>query len=223
MKTETIMKLSAVIASSLLLTTLANAAVVGSYAGIGLGGSNNNANTLFFKNSSNWTRTSGYTLTPKPAGKLFAGYNFNQHIGLEASYGVVYASVTNKYVDGSTVASSTYSMNAASLVGKIYLPIEQGFNLYALGGGSKVSSKVQNRNNNVNAITINNDPSLQNGSKTTHLFRPVYGIGATYDANTQVTTGLEFSRIQGKGDTRTSATAIPSANLLTLTAAYNFG
>ena len=224
MKLETTLKLtklSTAIAASLLLSTLANAAILGPYAGIGLGSSNTNPTTRFSIDSDNWSEVSGYSAKPKLAGKLFAGYNFNQYVGLEAGY-AIYGNTKDTYAAHNTTASATYRMNAASLVGKAYLPI-QAFNLYALGGAAEVYSKVQNRNNNVSLLTINNNLSLQNGSKTTRALRPVYGIGASYDVNSQVTTGLEFSRIQGKGNTKTNSTAIPSANLLTLTAAYNFG
>ncbi len=223
MKTKTIMKFSAAIASSLLLTTLANAAIVGPYAGIGLGGSDiTMANTFKKSGVDEFQYTDTTTKSRGLAGKLFAGYNFNQYIGLEAGYSI-YAKRTDKgifNVENVQLSKDSlqHKIRAISVVGKVYLPIQQGFNVYALGGAAKVFQTLKYTSDTLNGY---NDISYY--SKTTNALRPLYGIGASYDATSQVTTGLEFSHLQGRGNTNTSATAIPSANLLTLTAAYNFG
>ena len=50
------------------------------------------------------------------------------------------------------------------------------------------------------------------------------GIGTSYDIpQTQLTTSLELSHIQGSGNVKSSLSAIPSANMITLNLAYNFG
>lgn len=219
MATKTTMKIGAAIASSFMLVTLANAATQGAYVGVGLGASKINADsTSMFKNN---TTTIGTATTQSSGvgGKLFGGYNFNPYFGVEANY-AAYAGTTNKANVASNNASAKYTMSAISLVGKAYLPIQQ-FNLYALGGVAEVYSKVDYKNSNTKAITLSNN--LKQGSSTTRQLRPVYGVGASYDVTPHVNTGLEFSHIQGSGNTNTSAKAIPSANLLTLTAAYNFG
>jgi len=222
MATKTIMKIGAAIASSFMFVTLANAATQGAYVGVGLGGSKINADsTSMFKNNTGTTGTAN-SQSGGLGGKLFGGYNFNQYFGLEANY-AAYARTTNKANVGSNSASAKYTMSAVSLVGKAYLPIQQ-FNLYALGGVAEVYSKVNYNNGSNGAITLSNSNlTLKQGSTTTRQLRPIYGVGASYDVTSHVNTGLEFSHIQGSGNTNTSAKAIPSANLLTLTAAYNFG
>jgi OOP family OmpA-OmpF porin len=222
MATTTMTKISAVIASSLACVTLAaNAATPGAYVGVGLGYSKINApSKSMFQSSNSSMSVKTQNQNSNIGGKLFAGYNFNQYFGLEAGYSM-FASTTNKATVNNTTASAKYSMNAASLVGKAYLPVQQQFNLYALGGAAEVYSTVNYSNNTNDVVTVTN--GLTSGSKTTRALRPVYGVGASYDVNSHVTTGLEFSHIQGKGNTNTSNKAIPSSNMLTLTAAYNFG
>ena len=105
-----------------------------------------------------------------------------------------------------------------NLVGKADLPIyDSGFSLYALGGAAYVISKTDTKLNGV--------PSkLKSVSVTNKKLRPTYGVGASYDIpQTQLTTSVEFSRIQGKGNVRTSSSAIPTANEVAFNLAYNFG
>jgi OOP family OmpA-OmpF porin len=218
----TMIKISAVIASSLLCASLANAATPGAYAGIGLGASKiEAASTSLFVNNTSSSKTATAN-SGGFGGKLFAGYNFNQYVGLEAGY-AMYANTTNKASVANYQASAKYSMRTVSLVGKAYLPIQQDFNLYALGGAAEVYNTVNYRNNSNGAITLNRGLELRSGTQTMRQLRPVYGVGASYDVNSHVNAGLEFSHIQGIGNTTTNAKAIPNANLLTLTAAYNFG
>jgi hypothetical protein len=229
MQIKKIMKISAaVIASSLLLANAAQAAGKGAYAGIGLGASQlqtASVNSLY--NVTTNPPSDAFTISTSTrnrgfAGKLFGGYNFNQYIGLEAGYGI-YASALQKFTATNTIENQSISgtlkrqLKAVSLVGKAYLPLQQ-FNLYALAGGAEVFSKVTAKPFASSLAGLSS-----NGSKSVRSLRPVYGIGANYDINSQVNTGLEWTRIQGKGNLKTSARAIPSANLLILTVAYNFG
>ncbi len=222
MATTKMTKIGAAIASSFMLVSLANAATPGPYAVIGLGVSKiNAASTSMFVNNTG-TVAKATSQSGGLGGKLGGGYNFNQYFGLEANY-AIYANTTNKMTVDALKASTKYAMSAASIVAKGYLPIQQDFNLYALGGAAEVFSTVTYSNNTAGAITLNRNLVLNNGSKTTRQLRPIVGVGASYDVTSHVTTGLEFSHIQGSGNTNTSAKAIPSANMLTLTGAYNFG
>lgn len=154
-------------------------------------------------------------------GRVFAGYNFNQTFGIEAGVSR-YAKSTYKGSSlGNLNSSIEYSMNAIDLVGKAYLPLNNGINLYALGGVARVSSKVNYKNGFVPLVNGMNAP--KNGEKTYNKLRPIYGVGASYDIpQSNFTTNLEYSHIQGSGNVKTSASAIPSANMLTLNVAYNF-
>ncbi len=215
-----ITKISAAMLGSFALINLANAATPGGYAGIGLG-----VSTLRTPDSNYFALIApGETSRERGGlgGRLFAGYNFNKYFGLEANY-QTYTSSIYRGQTGNSSSSLRYSLNAVDVVAKGYLPLDDsGFDVYALAGLAVVNDTVKYNNGGVpfaSDITAN----FNNGSTTYHRLRPVYGLGASYTFNSKVTTSLEFSRIQGNGNQKTSASAIPSADLLTLNLAYNFG
>lgn len=212
-----IVKISAAVVSSVLLVGMAHAATPGAYAGIGLGYSQLNTPNMKTNFPAKVSNDRGGL-----GGRVFGGYNFNKYFGLEAAY-ATYASSQDKistlYVSPTASSSVKWNESALSLVGKAYLPInDTGFNLYALGGAAEVFSSVKT---NSNGITI---PGYgTNGTTKTRSLRPTYGLGASYDVSSHITTNLEYSRIQGKGNVSTSSHAIASANLVTLNLGYNFG
>lgn len=218
-----IVKTSAVIISSLSLVGLANAAQLGPYAGIGLGYSQ--LNTPSINNSDMGTfATSTSNDRGGVGGRVFGGYNFNQYFGLEAAY-ATYASSKDKLsinIPGLMTGSGSikWTESALSLVGKVYLPIQNSqFNLYALGGAAEVFSSVKG---SANIQSIYGSFSSSDTTKTRAL-RPTYGLGASYDINQQLATQLEVSRIQGRGNLKTDDHAIANADLVTLNLAYKFG
>ncbi|MBA3660823.1 MAG: outer membrane beta-barrel protein [Gammaproteobacteria bacterium] len=206
-----------------LLSNVALAALPGMYAGAGIGLSKQLTSTDFIFNSS----PVGTTLEQSRqngglGGRVFAGFNFNEYFGLEGSYARFndseYKSTITSPVS-TYVANLDYTMNTYNLVGKAYLPLGEtrNFNLYALGGVAYVNSQSDLKET-INNVTISKD------SVTNNKFRPVYGLGASYDIPaSNVTTNLEFSHTQGLGNVNTSSTAIPDANMLTFNVAYNFG
>src|SRR5690348_4412855 len=173
MVTTKMTKIGAAVATSFMFVSLAHAAQPGAYAGIGLGASNiNAASKSMFQNTTD-SASKATTSNGGLGGKLFGGYNFNQNFGLEANV-AEYAPTTNKMtVDGST-ASAKYKMTAISLVAKGYLLIKDDFDLYALGGGAEVYSKVNYSNNSNGAIALNSN--LTTGNHTTRKLRPVIGV-----------------------------------------------
>ena len=201
-------KLAVAIVSLSVLTGSSFAANTGTYLGLGLGASR--------IQSGNQGLVGGTGVqTSKSLGGLggsaFAGYNFNRYLGAEM--GVAHYA-PSKYNATSVTNSQSlkYSMNAIDLVGKAYLPIgESGFNAYALGGVARVNSK-QKLNSTISGVA-------HSSSTTTNKFRPVYGLGMSYDVNSSVTTNAEFTQIKGNGKT----SAVPTANMLTLNVAYNLG
>ena len=214
-------KISAAVIASLALANLANAATPGAYMGLGLGASRaETPNSYMFSLDNAFTGTNQRQYGGL-GGKVFAGYNFNRYVGLEASYATYAKSSYKATADGDS-ASLKYALSAFNLVGKAYLPFDDsGFNAYVLGGLSDVRNKVSYSNAGVDladGITANFKP----GTHTYSSIRPVYGVGMSYDIAQHVTTGLEFSHIQGKGNVKTSAGAIPSADLLTLNIGYLF-
>lgn len=230
-----LVKISAAIISSVAFVGATQAATPGAYAGIGLGYSqlstpsaarNANSNTFLFSPTSTSSKSGGL------GGRLFGGYNFNKYFGLEAAYAAYAGSQSKASSTGSigSVFSNTgtgsqkVSEDALSLVGKAYLPIQEtGFNVYALGGVAEVFAK--NRYNSTYTATLlgNTGSIATSSSYKTRALRPTYGLGVSYDINTHLTTNLEYSRIQGRGNLNTNNHAIANANLVTLNLGYNFG
>lgn len=153
-------------------------------------------------------------------GRLFAGYNVNQYFGLEAGYARYARSKYNTSVvttSGNAKANVDYSLYAFDLVGKGYLPIgDSGFNAYVLGGVARATNTTDYSMKFAGKTVVDKSP-------TTSKFRPVYGVGMSYDVpKSPVTTNLEISRVQGQGNVKTSARAIPNADMVSLNIAYNF-
>jgi OmpA-OmpF porin, OOP family len=149
------------------------------------------------------------------AGRVFGGYNLSQNFGVEGGYsylGREKYTFKNKQVSDTSV-SVTNQLQDLDLVGKAYLPLSNsGFNLYALGGVAYVHSNVSG-----NASGKGYDVNF--GSDSSNAVRPKYGVGVSYDVpNSQLTTSLELSRVQGQG----SSSDFPNADSALLTISYNF-
>ncbi len=197
-------KISAAIAS-LLLVGAANAATPGAYVGIGAGASILRTSAI---DTGNEPGVSSSESRGGLGGRVFAGYNFNKYFGLETAL-ATYAKSTNKVsfsiLGVNETETEKYTLNALSLVGKAYLPLaDTGLSLYALGGAAEVQSTIDGKLTGVIS---------DSASKTTRSLRPTYGIGASYDMTDHLTSSVELSRIQGKGDLKTSASAIPNAEI----------
>jgi len=188
------------------------AANPGSYVGLGLGGSRLNSPNI----DTTYLGTYSYSESRGGLGaRIFTGYNFNRYFGGELAYGNYSQSKYSLTVPGSN-SEVTYNLQALSLVGKAYLPVDgSGFNFYALGGVALVNSTTKVSNQNDTLV-------LASQSTTTRKVLPQIGGGISVDVNSQITSGLEYSHIQGSGDLKTSATAITDADMLTLNLAYKF-
>ncbi len=218
-----IVKASAILISSLSLVGLANAAKTGAYAGIGLGYSELNTPTV---KHSEFDGLPVHISNDKGGigGRVFGGYNFNTYFGLEAAFATYAASkdkVSFNFPGLMTGSGSVkWTEQALSLVGKAYLPIkDSAFNVYALGGVAEVFSSVKEEA----SVEAGVDSFSESDKTKTRALRPTYGIGASYDINEKMTTNLEVSRIQGRGNLKTDSHAIANADLVSVNLAYNFG
>lgn len=213
---------SAAILSLFAFVSLAYPATPGSYLGAGLGATKLETPNEYLFNLEGGVNGSNSKKRGGLGGRAFAGYNFNEYLGIEAG---IARYAKSKY-DGSlnnSNSSLTYSMNAIDLVAKTYLPIgDRRFNLFALGGLAAVSNTVEFNNGGI--PFINDFVMPVNGSKTRPKIRPIYGVGMGYDIpKSHFTASVELSRIQGIGDVKTSTNAMPPANMLSFSLNYNFG
>lgn len=99
-------------------------------------------------------------------------------------------------------ASMQNKMRAVDVVGKAYVPLTKRFNIYGLAGAAGVDNKI-NSHHHKNV-------------------RPRVGAGVGYHVTSNFTVGVEFSRIQGVGNTKTSSRAIPNSNMVMMNFTYNF-
>ena len=180
----------------LLAFQTARAAIPGAYVGIGSGvGYDNSGGSAGF------------------AARVFGGYNFNKNFGLEAAYFNYsdYKISGFELFEASGATTVSRSLNAASLVGKGYLPLGSGaFNLYAFGGAAYVTS-----------TTEYNMPTV---TKTARGMRPMYGLGAGYSFNKHFTMNIEYSQILASSNSSSSNPDpnIPTFNTMMLNLSYNF-
>lgn len=216
----------AILAASLLTSAAAYAATPGTYAGLGLGAGKQDTAKLNLSNPYGITFGQNVSNTGL-AGRIFAGYNFDNNFGIEAGI-TQYTNADTKFtgnnlVSGELSGSAEYQMTTFDLIGKAYLPLsETGFNVYGLGGISLVHSKTTVKATAKNS-SINYAESIKQ-SKSQDNIRPVLGLGASYDIpQTQLTTSWEYKHTFGKGNVKNSINAIPSADLVTLNLGYNFG
>lgn len=154
-------------------------------------------------------------------GRIFAGYNFNQNLGLEVGYAKYANSKYSASAAGFNSASIDHKLSAVDLVAKGYIPLGSNFNVYGLAGAAYVNHTVDYKPGN---ISLADGVTAKAGSTKTHKIRPKYGVGVSYDIpEAHITTALELSRIQGSGNAKKNANALPSSDMLALTVAYNFG
>jgi len=186
-------KISAVVLASLAIAGTAQAATTGAYVGGSLGESFLSEPGFHFSSDNNHF-----------AGKVFAGYKFNQNLGLEGTFGR-YASASKSISFGGHRASADATLYAGTLVGKVFLPIDQ-FNLYALGGAAVVHASAKE--------TI--DGTTKSGSST--KIRPTVGVGASYDFTPKLTGSVEATRIIGSDNSR-----VPNIDLIGFGLQYNIG
>jgi len=128
-------------------------------------------------------------------GRAFAGYNFNKYVGLEGNF-ARYSNTNSHY--------AKVELDALTVVAKGYLPIGENANVYGLAGAAERFSKVSYRGSNNTAHN--------------HNLRPTYGAGASLDVAENLTTSVEYSRIQEQ-----SKYSSPNADMMTINLAYNFG
>lgn len=192
--------LAATVVSLSALTGVANAAQIGSYAGIGLGYSEVQLNNV-----------SGYSKDNSGvAGRLYSGYNLTENFGLELGF-TRYADTDYKagFING--YDHVTIKQYAADLVGKVYLPITNtNVDLYALGGLAYV------KNTGHSDLTVNGLP-VETVDGHSSGYAPKVGVGASFAIpQSPVVASVEISRIQENGD-------VPASNLATVSMSYNFG
>ncbi|TAL64962.1 MAG: porin family protein [Legionella sp.] len=140
-------------------------------------------------------------------GRAFLGYNFNQYFGLETDYAAI---GSRKYTSSFFPNTTTkYSLDAISLVGKVYLPLadDSPLSIYGLVGGAQMRDKYSN--NGWFSRAINNT-----------AYVPTAGLGLNYDFSQRFSAGVELSGYGKKNDA--NSYNLPYSALGTLSLGYRF-
>lgn len=130
------------------------------------------------------------------AGRGFLGYSFNQYLETELGY-TRYQGTQFENIYGVLNANVDLGLQSFDLVGKVKMPLNDLFNIYAKLGAAYVKKDTQ-ANKVAKTIPIPGG-TLILPSNDKILYRAIYGVGATYEMNTTFSVEVGWSRIDGQG------------------------
>jgi OmpA-OmpF porin, OOP family len=154
------------------------------------------------------------------AGRVFAGYKFNDYVALESGF----TQFSNMNANGSgydsdgnfTTVSGTVKTFAVDLVAKGILPLQHGFSLFGTLGIAYVD---QYASVNLQSQTPMGGVSLD-GDETQTQVAPTFGLGASYAITQNIDAQVSWSHIQAvSNDNNTTG----NTDLVGLGLTYNFG
>ncbi len=141
-------------------------------------------------------------------GRVFAGYNINQYIGIEGHFAMFHRA--NYELDENPWLSVNYDLLALGLAGKLSYPASDTFNLYLSLGGAEMMGKLDAL---YNGMFITTDSA--------NALVLTVGFGANVDLTQNITAGIDLTLYQGKGADYTH-NGIPQSQIGTLSLAYQF-
>lgn len=183
----------------LLMSTQMHAQSTGAYVGFGLG-----ASTLDEMSDTSKTDDLGF------AGRVLAGYQFNEYWGVEGSYARLHTQ--NYFLNDYSWINFDYKLAALGVVGKLYLPLNERFNL-------NVSLGVAELFSDIDAASIYDE--------TTHLtesseaFVAAIGAGVGFNLTAHLKTTFDLM-VYGQREGDESHLTVPGATLLAAGLVYQF-
>lgn len=212
--------------------TNANAAMSGLYVGGQLGGGNVHERGVSSSQLADAINDAGLSVASSGgssketgvAGRLFAGYQFNDNFAAELGYSKFSNAKSNAYATGvdsvSSLAESvsigtTTKSYAVDLVGKAILPLQNCFNVYGKLGVAYLNERVDLNVSDVeNGVTLSNESF----SASEHKVLPTFGVGAGYEINQNLAADLSWNHIQKVGNTD-----LTNKDMIALGLTYRFG
>ncbi|MGQ3892403.1 outer membrane beta-barrel protein [Legionella sp. CNM-4043-24] len=194
-----VIKMAVLPAALFLQSGLTQAAVPGAYLGLGAGWG-----TLQEQQDYNKKEDSQF------AGRAFAGFNFNRYFGLEVNYARF--GTTRFLLNFNPNLGIDTSLNALSMVGKIYLPLSDNspFNIYAMAGAAQMHARYSYLHDNQSFYRESASGLVATG-----------GAGISYDINRHLSTSFEFSAYDER-EASSDHLGIPGSALATLGLTYRF-
>lgn len=214
-----------------LMTASAHAALPGTYAGATLGwGTVHQGN---FANPSFVTvllgganKQSGGFNDSGAAGRIFGGYQFNQHWAVEMGYSRFSNATANSQYTSTSLFGATQYYNthgtiktqALDLVGIGILPLTNGFNFYG-----KLGFAYENVKQDLSStVTTNNVPAVYTNNKNNGGFYPTLGLGISYDLTPHLVADLSWNHIQTL-QMLNNIDDMSTTDMLGIGLAYHFG
>jgi OmpA-OmpF porin, OOP family len=185
--------------AGLFIAASAQATVPGPYLGLQIGWG-----TIHQPNFSDNTNHSDGV-----AGMAFGGMQFNEYLGVELGY-TKFSNMNTSASDGFSSANGTIKSYATDLVAKVTLPLQNGLNLYGKVGGAYLWEQA--------TVTVTDGPFRATDRNTESKIMPAFGLGASYDINSNVTGDLAWMHIQKVGNTDLANTDFVGLGLT-----YHFG
>lgn len=126
--------------------------------------------------------------------RIEAGYQFNANFAFEMGYNR-YSSVDFSNIGGVSGASGKLSPQSLDMLGKLIMPVTSAANVFA-----KLGVAFAEADSSSNNVAKNAGASLSDE----HSFRPIYGLGASYEFYPALTAEVTWLQIpEGGGIRRT--------------------
>ncbi|MBC2730805.1 outer membrane beta-barrel protein [Thiobacillus sp.] len=143
--------------------------------------------------------------------RLQGGYRFNPNLAVEAGYiDFGKAKYTASYSGGS--AQGSLKAGGVDVAALLSLPLSDSFSVFGKAG--VVAAKVDSR------LSASGAAVAASGDASTHVVRPLLGVGALYKLSDHVDLRADYDHVSGLG--KSDKTGKMGANLFSLGLAYNF-
>jgi len=153
------------------------------------------------------------------AGRLFAGYQFNDYFATEMGWSKFSNATTSlafSDTDFNGYVKGTVKTDAVDLVVKGILPVTAQMNVYGKLGGAYVVSR-----GNINVSYVDSGYSYSGSySETERKLLPTAGVGASYAINNNLAADISYNRIQKVGN---NSSFVNSTDLVSLGLIYSIG
>ncbi|OGU53246.1 MAG: hypothetical protein A2199_11600 [Hydrogenophilales bacterium RIFOXYA1_FULL_63_33] len=143
--------------------------------------------------------------------RLQGGYRFNPNLAVEAGY-IDFGKA--KYTASTSGGSAQGSLKAGGVDVAALLSLPLGDSLSVFGKAGVVAAKVDSR------LAASGAAVAASGDASTHVVRPLLGVGALYKLSDHVDLRADYDHVSGLG--KSGKTGKMTANMVSLGVAYNF-
>ena len=199
----------------LALLTLTSAAFADGFYGVGeVTRSNTSLDKNYFDGALTHNGASGLSSHDTGNGnqwRLQGGYQFNPNLAIEAGY-IDFGTAKYKATYAGGTAHGSLKAGGFDVVGLALIPLSPDFSIFGKAG--LVYANVKS------SLSANGPAALASESNSTHVARPLLGVGASYKVAQNVDLRADFDHVSGLG--KSSTTGKMNDNLFSIGVAYHF-